>query len=81
MEYIKEQIGRFGAMLAIFGFASAVLAFFGYNLKVLMWIDLWGDTLGWVIRVGAILIGAILFFMFGRADDEEEQETPKTVKN
>lgn len=81
MKYIKEQIGRFGAMLAIFGFASSVLAFFGYNLRLLMWVDLWGNTLGWVIRIGTILVGVLLLFMFGSTDDEEEEETPRTVKN
>ncbi|EAY30829.1 hypothetical protein [Microscilla marina] len=79
MEYIKAQIGRFGGILALFGVASSVLSIFGYNLKLLMWVDLWGNTMGWLLRIGFIVAGVALLFIFGKSEDEEEET--KTVSN
>lgn len=60
-----------GSYMAIFGIISSVLYFFDYNLSILTWIDNWGETVGWLIRGGLIVVGAILFFV-GKGDEEEE---------
>lgn len=60
-----------GMYMAIAGVASVVLNFMEMNLRLLMWIDMWGEGVGWAIRIGLIVIGAVLFFM-GKDDDEEE---------
>lgn len=52
-----------GMYLAIFGIGSIVLNQFGYEFSILMWIDNWGPTVGWTIRISAIVIGAALFFL------------------
>ncbi len=52
-----------GMYMAIAGIASIVLHFLGRNLTLLMWIDMWGETMGWVIRGGLIVVGAAIFFM------------------
>jgi len=54
---------KVGALLAVFGIASCVLYFLNMNLRVLMWIDSWGSTVGWVIRGGLIVVGGILFLL------------------
>jgi len=59
--------------MAIAGLASIVLHFMDMNLRILMWIDMWGETIGWLIR-GALLVGgAALFFLM--PDDEEPEPT------
>ena len=50
-----------GIYLFIGGVGSILLNQFGFEFVVLMWIDFWGEAVGWVIRGGAIVLGAILF--------------------
>lgn len=52
-----------GVYLIIAGIGSILLNQFGYEFKLLMWIDNWGETVGWAIRVGAIVLGGALMFM------------------
>ena len=52
-----------GTYLMIAGIGSILLNLFGYEFKILMWIDNWGETVGWAIRGGAIVLGAVLFFV------------------
>jgi len=52
-----------GMYMAIAGLASIILQFLDRNLVILMWIDNWGETMGWVIRGGLLVVGAILFFI------------------
>ncbi len=67
---------QIGTYLAIFGIGSIVLSFFQMEFKILMWIDTWGETTGWAIRIGMIVIGAILFFM-GKPKEKEKEEAPE----
>lgn len=73
MENIKARIGQAGLALAAMGIISIALYFFNYNVRLLAWIDLWGDTAGWIIRIGLIIVGGGLFMLLGR--DEEEEQT------
>ena len=59
-----------GGFMAIAGIASIVMSFFDYNLKILLWIDMWGPTVGWVIRIALIVVGALLYFV-GRAGSND----------
>ncbi|PTX63004.1 hypothetical protein C8N46_102405 [Kordia periserrulae] len=68
-----KQIGMY---LAIFGIGSIVLYFFDMQFKILTWIDEWGETTGWAIRIGMIVLGAILFFI-GKSKEEEQEEAPE----
>jgi hypothetical protein len=61
-----------GLYLVIGGVGSIVLNLVGYEFVVLMWIDTWGETVGWAIRGSAIIVGAILWFL---GKDEEPEET------
>jgi len=70
MEFIKAQLGKLGMFLFFFGLASAILSFFNYNLRLLIWVDLWGATIGWILRIGFIVGGGLLFLLFGRDDNE-----------
>lgn len=69
---------QIGTYIAIFGIGSVILSFLDMNFTLLMWIDSWGETTGWIIRVSLIVLGAILFFT-GSPETESEtvQETEK----
>ncbi len=71
MEAIKEKIGKAGLVLAAMGVMSIILSIFNYNIKLLAWIDIWGSTMGWVIRIALIIVGGALFFFLGNNNDEE----------
>ena len=67
MDFIKSKLSSIGAFLALAGVASIALNFFNYNLRILMWIDTWGSTMGWVIRVGLIIAGGVLYLIGSRS--------------
>ncbi len=56
-------ISKAGPVLVLAGLASIVLYFLGLNLKILAWIDVWGPTVGWALRIGAVVLGAALTFL------------------
>ncbi|MCB9195489.1 MAG: hypothetical protein H6598_04630 [Flavobacteriales bacterium] len=69
MNEIISKIGKGGLLIAAMGIISTLLYLFNYNIRLLAWIDLWGEAVGWVIRGGLVVVGGALFFLFGR--DEE----------
>lgn len=72
MENITSKLGKGGLLLAAIGIMSIVLSLFNYNIRLLAWVDLWGDTMGWVIRIVLILAGGALFFFFGKEEEDNE---------
>ena len=66
---------RFGSYLLFIGIGSMILAFTGYEFRVLMWIENWGTTTGWLIRGGIALLGGVMW-MFG--GDKDKEEAPAT---
>lgn len=63
-----------GMYMAIAGLASIVLYFMNMQLTLLMWIDNWGETTGWIIRGGLVVVGAALFLMGPDSPDPEEED-------
>ena len=57
-----------GLYLLLGGIGSIILNQFGYEFSLLMWIDMWGESVAWAIRGGAVVVGAILFGLGMRAD-------------
>jgi hypothetical protein len=75
MKDIGKTLNGIGAFLALIGVVSSILYLINYNLRILAWIDVWGTGIGWIIRIGLIVGGAALFFLFkGAEDDEAEAE-------
>jgi len=54
---------KIGSYMAIFGVLAIGLPYFNLQLRFLSWIDMWGETVAWAIKIGLIVIGAVLFFM------------------
>ncbi len=53
---------RIGYFIALLGASSIILNFFDYEFRYLMWVENWGETVGWIIRIGLIVLGAVLVF-------------------
>lgn len=70
MDVIKSKLGKAGLLIGAMGIMSIVLSIFNYNIRLLAWIDIWGSTMGWIIRILLILGGGALFFFFGREEEE-----------
>ena len=62
----------FGSTLLFFGIGSIVLNMIDYEFILLMWIDMWGETIGWAIRGGMIAAGVVLFFLSPHEEQDEE---------
>ncbi|WP_298346203.1 hypothetical protein [uncultured Algibacter sp.] len=59
---------KIGSYMAIFGILAIVLNFFDRVPTLLMWIYSWGDTAAWAIKIGLVVVGAILFFIGNKAE-------------
>ena len=70
MDDIKSKIGKAGLIIGAMGIMSIVLSIFNYNIRLLAWVDAWGNTMGWIIRILLIVAGGALFFFFGNYDEE-----------
>ena len=57
-----------GALLALYGAASFVLVLMERHMSAFSWIDNWGTTTGTAIRIGLIVVGAVLWFMGNKKD-------------
>ena len=51
---------QLGFLLLLLGLASAVVYFMNMEMKVLRWIDNWGDGVAWGIRGGLVALGGLL---------------------
>lgn len=73
-------MAQIGIYLMIAGVGSIALNLFGYEFKLLMWIDTWGPEVGWAIRLGAIVVGAIIWFIGNKADASESAHEPSAYE-
>ncbi len=69
MNDIKLKLGKAGLIIGAMGIMSIVLSIFNYNIRLLAWIDIWGNTMGWIIRILLIVGGGALFLLFGSEED------------
>ena len=54
-----------GSTLLFFGIGTVVLNLVGYEFVILAWVDMWGETVGWLIRGAIFALGGILFLLGG----------------
>lgn len=53
-------MARFGVTLLILAVGSVILNLINVEFVVLMWVDSWGPTVGWIIRGGIAALGLLL---------------------
>ncbi len=79
MDTVKRYMSQAGMFLASIGLLSIILAVVyhlgiaSFEVRVLLWIDNWGIAVGWAIRIGITVAGAILYFL-GRTQSSGEGE-------
>ncbi|HEY5809420.1 MAG TPA: hypothetical protein VIT67_15705 [Povalibacter sp.] len=54
---------KWGGYLFFFGVGSIVLYFLHLQFILLAWIDMWGITIGWIIRIGLAVVGAAMWLL------------------
>jgi len=52
-----------GGTMFFFGVGSIILYFLNMEFIVLAWIDIWGPSIGWFIRIALSVVGAILWLL------------------
>ena len=67
---------QIGSLLLFLGVGTIVLNLIGYEFRILMWIDNWGETVGWAIRAALIVGGGVLWFLGDRAEKAAASAAP-----
>ncbi len=65
---------KWGGYLFFFGAGSMVLNFLNMEFIILAWIDSWGDTTGWAIRIGLAVVGGAMWLL-GRQSEQGTAES------
>ncbi len=52
-----------GGTMFFFGIGSAILYFLNMEFIILAWVDMWGPTVGWIIRGALSIVGGILWII------------------
>ncbi len=65
---------KLGGYMIFFGLFAIVLNFIDRVPTILIWIYEWGEGVAWAIKLGLIVVGAILFFT---GKDPEPEPIPE----
>ncbi len=57
---------QFALLLLVLGIGSCVVHFMEMEMKLLRWINTWGEGPAWGIRGGLIGLGLLLFLVGGK---------------
>lgn len=57
------NLKSFGGYLFFFGAGSIALDFVEMQFVLMSWIDNWGPTVGWSIRIGMAVVGAAIWLL------------------
>jgi hypothetical protein len=60
-----------GSLLFIFGLAAIIFGFMDMAPTVLNWIYDWGEGAAWAIKIGFVVVGAVLYYLGTRQKKEE----------
>jgi hypothetical protein len=61
---------KWGGYLFFFGVGSMVLSFVNMEFIILSWVDTWGESTGWTIRVGMAVIGGAMWMFGGQSESK-----------
>ena len=60
--------------MIFFGLGTIILNLFNYEFRILSWIYNWGEGVAWAIKIGLVILGAVLYFVGGSGESEELTE-------
>lgn len=61
-----------GGYLFFFGAGSIALDFVGMEFILMSWIDNWGSSVGWSIRIGMAVVGGAMWLLAPAASTASE---------
>jgi hypothetical protein len=65
-----EVINKIGTFIAGLGLVAIIAGLFNKVPRALQWMDNWGESWAWIIKLGMVSIGAFCWFISRpRADD------------
>ena len=73
-------INKLAGLAAILGVLAIILNFLDRVPLVLAWIYSWGESTAWMIKIGLIVVGGIVWFVT-RPRMEDEMEVEPEVEN
>ncbi|MCA8969596.1 MAG: hypothetical protein KDC95_07430 [Planctomycetes bacterium] len=59
-----------GTLLLLFGIASIAFSLLGREVRLLTWINNWGENVAWGIRGGFVVVGLLLMVLGGRGSQD-----------
>jgi hypothetical protein len=65
-----------GSFMVILGIAAIVFGFMDRVPTILSWMYEWGTGPAWGIKIGLVVVGAVLYFMGSRPKQEVETPAP-----
>ena len=68
----KIKISNLGVGFVIASLLSVLFKFLPYDLLIVAWVEFFGETIGWIIRILLFVIGLILYFKYDQPDLEDE---------
>lgn len=68
---------KVGSYMALIGVGLIVLPFVGLTIRFTDWIYEWGEGVAWAIKIGLVVVGAVLFFLGKPEEEEVELELPE----
>jgi len=67
----KIKISYVGLGAAVAALLSIVLSFTPVQLFILSWINFFGETIGWLIRIALLIGGLFVYYAYDQADEED----------
>lgn len=61
-----------GGWMFFFGVGSAILYFLNMEFIVLMWMDMFGPVVGWLIRGLLAVVGGVLWMIGGQTEGAQD---------
>lgn len=62
-----------GGLMVLLGLGSIVINLIGYEFRLVSWMDNWGTTVGYALKIGLAVIGAILWFIGNKQESSEAE--------
>lgn len=59
---------QIGGIFVLLGLAAIVLNFLNMAPRVLIWIYEWGEGTAWAIKIGLVVVGAVLYIAGSRRE-------------
>lgn len=64
----QPTMKQLGGFLVLIGLAAIVLNFMNFVPKILFWIYQWGEGTAWAIKIGLVVVGALLYIVGSRRE-------------